>query len=144
MDNLATNVKWNINVFVEDGPTLSSSGQLNSGGSDPIHSVTTINATIPKDGTEKPISVQSGSLEDFEFIFMKSDKYVGTDKTKNLSYKFTDSTGDSDSVIFKKDHILTSSDVIGLFGKAPNSIKFTNDIGDDVNINIVVAKKAVT
>lgn len=140
-------------MFVEDGPTLTSSGRLDSEGSEKVHSVTTINVTVPttkvidagppEKNTETVVSVQSGSLDDFEFIFIKSDQY-DADK---LWYKFAEKSDvpddDSKEMIFEKDHILTSGELIKLFEKAPNFIKFTNHTDKDANINIVVAKRAV-
>ncbi|MDP8889388.1 MAG: hypothetical protein M3M89_07170 [Thermoproteota archaeon] len=141
MSNLPKNLRWNITVYVENGPTLSSTGDLDPGKSDVVHAVDTVNVVAGSGDTT--VSVQPGSLDKIEFMYIASDQYGdGT----NLSYTFMEGAGAGDAsspVVLEKPHILTSGSLIGLFDKAPKEIKISNGTGTDAKIDVVVARKAV-
>lgn len=137
---MAKNVKWSIRVDVDDGPTLSSSGKVDS------NALGTIRVDLPAEEPpqEKAVLVQPGELPMIDFIFIKSTEYG--DSTKSLSYKFSEGnkqTDNSDSVRLDREHLLTSNEIIKLFKKSPKQIKFTNSTEQDVTVDIVIARKAM-
>ncbi len=138
---MAKSVKWNIAVYVKDGPTLTSSGELDPDTSDAVNAVDTLNVTAGSGDTV--VSVQPGDLNKIEFVYIASDQYGdGT----NLSYKFAEGSAPADesaSVVLEKPHLLTSGNLAALFIKAPKQIKITNSTGSDANIDIVIARQAV-
>jgi hypothetical protein len=127
---LTKNVKWNISVYVEEGPTLVSSEQIVT---EAVDAVTVILKPGDKD---KPVLVQPSPLDKIHFICIKSDRY------ESLEYIFNDGTADSDKLLLDKAHFLTSTSLIGLFKKAPKTIKFSNSGTNDAKIDIVVARQA--
>jgi hypothetical protein len=126
-------------VYVEDGPTLTTSGELDPAKSDAVHAVDTLNVTVA-DGGNSTVAVQPGDLSKIEFVYIASDQYGdGTD----LTYKFSDDTGDTGSIALDRPHIVTSGSLVGLYGKAPKQIKIANGTGSDASIDIVIARKAI-
>jgi hypothetical protein len=126
---LAKNVKWNISVYVEEGPSLISSEQIIT------DAVDTVTVTLKAGDANIPVLVQPSSLDKIQFICIKSNMY------ENLSYKFNDGD-DSEPIVLDKAHFLTSSSLIGLFKKAPKTIKFSNSSEKDAKIDIIVARQA--
>jgi len=129
---LGKNVRWNINVNVEEGPSLVSSEQIIT------DAVDAITVELKVGATDQQVLVQPSSLASIKFICIKSDTY------ENISYKLSDETGSTEKIPLDKAHFLTSSSLIGLFKKAPKTIKFSN--GNPVNaksanIDIVVARE---
>lgn len=128
------NVKWNISVYVQEGPSLVSSEQINT------DAVDAITVELKAGATDQQVLVQPSSLANIKFICIKSDTY------ENISYKFSDETGDTEKIPLDKAHFLTSSSLIGLFKKAPKTIKFSNANPENTNtkpanIDIVIARE---
>jgi pantothenate kinase len=117
---------------VQDGPTLTSSHNIDADAVDILNVKIDAGTT-----TDKVVDVQPGDSSEVMFICIKSNVH------DDVKYMFTDSTGDSSQVILDKDHIITSTEVAKLFGKAPNQIKFINNSSTDAVIDIVVARKAI-
>jgi hypothetical protein len=135
---LTKSVKWNLSVYVEDGPTLTSSEDFNAEAVDVV-SIKVNKATSPTAATSSTVDVQPGELEEVKFIYIKSDLYG------KVKYKFKSSgAGDpSAEVTLDKDHVLTSVQLVALFKVSPNKIIFTNsDVEKPANIQVVVARKA--
>jgi len=133
-------VKWFIKVEVEQGPTLTSSGKINS---DAIEYVRV--ELMKEDNKETIVSIQPGELDMIDFMLIKSDKY-GNDPKNQLSYRFSEGNKEQDhseSIILDKDHFLTSNELIKLFKKAPKDIKFTNKTTENVVVDVIIARKAV-
>lgn len=137
---MAKGVKWSMRVDVDDGPTLSSSGKIES------DAIETVKITLVAEDTpeEKIVLVQPGDLSMIDFVYIKSDQYGDLDNP--LSYKFSEGnkqTDNSETVRLDKDHFLTSNELLKLFKKSPKQIKFTNGTGKDATIDIVLARKAI-
>ena len=131
---LTKSVNWNLSVFVQDGPTLTSSDSINADAVDILNVQVDAETT-----TDKAVEVQPGDSSEVMFIYIKSNVHG------DVKYKFTDSTGDSSQLVLDKDHIITSMELSKLFGKAPNRIKFVNNsTTKDATIDIVVARKATS
>jgi hypothetical protein len=128
---LTKSVKWNLSVYVQDGPTLTSSDSIAA------QAVDILNVEIPAGTTtDMPVDVQPGDSSEVMFVYIKSNVYG------DVKYKFTDDTGASSQVVLDKDHIITSTELAKLFGKAPNKIHFVNSSTTNAIIDIVVARKA--
>jgi hypothetical protein len=129
---LGKNVKWNISVYVEEGPSLVSSEQIIT------DAVDAIAVELKGGATDEKVLVQPSSLANIKFICIKSDTY------EKISYKFSEESGDSEEIPLDKAHFLTSSSLIKLFKKAPKTIKFTNKNPANVKpakIDIVIARE---
>lgn len=127
---LTKNVKWNLSVYVQDGPTLASSEDMDAEAVD----IVSVKVEKTKSSTK---DIQPGELDEVKFMYIKSDLY---DKVK---YKFNDGTSDSEEVTLDKDHILTSGELIARFKVSPKKITFTNSSPDtDANLEVVVARSA--
>jgi hypothetical protein len=134
---LTKSVKWNLSVYVEDGPTLTSSEELDT------QAVDVVSIKVDK-GKTSTVDVQPGDLGEVQFIYIKSDLYDDPDdKGKRVQYKFIDGEKKSVVVRLDKDHILTSGNLVKMFQTSPKMIEFTNEKGIDANLQVVVARKAV-
>lgn len=127
---LTKSVKWNLSVYVEDGPSLSSSEDMDA------DAVDVVSVKVAKAGSST-VDVQPGELDEVQFLYIKSDLY------NDVKYKFNDGTTDSAEVTLDKDHILTSGELVARFDVSPNKITFTNsNATTDANVEIVVARSA--
>lgn len=130
-------------MSVQDGPTLTSSGELAV--QEEVDAVDSLNINaIP--GKITTVSVQSGDLEDIEFFYIASDQY-GDGAAATISYTFSDETEGTDgsqTITLEKPHMLTSGNLMKLFIKAPKEIMIDNKTTSDAHIDIVLARKAVT
>jgi hypothetical protein len=134
---LTKSVKWNLSAYVEDGPTLTSSEELDT------QAVDVVSIKVDK-GKTSTVDVQPGDLGEVQFIYIKSDLYDDPDdKGKRVQYKFIDGEKKSVVVRLDKDHILTSGNLVKMFQTSPKMIEFTNEKGIDANLQVVVARKAV-
>jgi hypothetical protein len=125
-------VKWNLSVYVEDGPTLTSSEDFNA------EAVDVVSVKVNK-ATNATVDVQPGDLPEVKFIYIKSDL------PGKVKYKFKSGADPpSAEVTLDKDHILTSVELVALFKVSPKQIIFTNsDVAKDANLQVVVARSAV-
>jgi hypothetical protein len=127
---LTKHVRWNLSVYVEDGPTLTSSEDLTA------EAVDVVSITVLK-STSSTVDVQPGELQEVKFLCIKSDLY------DNVKYKFNNGTSDSEEVTLDKDHILTSGQLVARFKVSPNKITFANSNSEkDANLEVVVARSA--
>jgi hypothetical protein len=129
---LTKSVKWNLSVYVEDGPTLTSSEDFNA------EAVDVVSIKVNK-ASNSTVDVQPGELPEVKFIYIKSDLYG------KVKYKFKSGADPpSAELTLDKDHILTSVELVALFKVSPNKIIFTNsDVAQDANLQVVVARGAV-
>jgi hypothetical protein len=134
---LSTSVRWNLSVYVENGPTLTSSEDFNAEAVDLV-SIKVNKAMSSIVATSSTVYVQPGELQEVKFLYIKSDSYG------KVKYKFKSGT-DPPSVesTLDKDFILTSVELVVLFDVSPNKILFTNpDMAKDANSEVVVARSA--
>ena len=129
---MTKNIKWNTTIYVENGPTFAYDDAISS------EAVDILNFQVAKGTTsEVNVDVQPGSLDALNFLYIKCD---GPPEVK---YKFNDGTSDGKVLVLDRDHLITSTEIIKLFEKAPKLIKFTNSNTEkDANIKIVVGRKA--
>jgi hypothetical protein len=140
--NLPKKVRWDTAVYIENGPTLKTSGELNSPPSNAVNAVDVFSVTATA-GIDTTVAVQPGELKKIEFIYIASDQYG--DDTHNVSYKFAQTSapeGISEAVTLEKPHLVTSRSLVALFTKAPNNIIITNGTDEPANIEIVIGRNA--
>ena len=128
-------VKWNFNVYVEEGPTLTSSDKIDAEAVDiisiPLEKGANVSATV---------DIQPGDLDEVKFVYIK----LKSGTYGKVKYKFNDGSADSAEIVLDKDHIVTSNELVKLFLISPNKIIFTNtDVDVAADIEVVVARKAV-
>lgn len=127
---MTKSVKWNLSVFVEGGPSLSSSEDMDA------DAVDVVSIKVPSGGSST-VDVQPGDLKEVQFLYIKSDLY------DDVKYKFNNGTKDSAEVTLDKDHVLTSGELVAQFEISPNKVKFRNvNLSTDANVEIVVARSA--
>ena len=128
---MTKSVKWNLSVYVEDGPTLTSSEDFNA------EAVDVVSIKVNK-ASNSTVDVQPGELPEVKFIYIKSDLYG------KVKYKFKSGADPpSAELTLDKDFILTSLELVALFNVSPNKIIFTNsEVAKDSNSEVVVARSA--
>jgi len=131
---MTKSVKWNFSVYVEGGPSLSSSEDMDA------DAVDVVSIKVPNQGSST-VDVQPGELDEVQFLYIKSDIY-DDGAGGVVKYKFSDGTNNTDEVILDKDHVLTSAELVALFEYSPKKATFTNTNAKDANVEIVVARSA--
>ncbi|MCL4436303.1 MAG: hypothetical protein M1503_02930 [Thaumarchaeota archaeon] len=129
---MAKSVRWSFNLSVDGGPTKTLAGSFDADGVDML-SVTIAKNTV----SDESVEVQPGDLSDVKLLYIKSSLH------DDVSYKLSDGTTDSDSIVLDTDHVLNSSEIVKVIGTAPKIIKFQNsNTTTDANIEILVARSA--
>ena len=131
---MVVSVKWNFNLLIDGGQSLTLADKFDSTAYDKI------SVTIKKGGHDTTVIVQPGSIEDVDFFCIKSDQY-SIDKDKQLAYKVGEGTT---PIILDHAHVLIGNSLVSLLGEAPTILVFNNTTDKDANIEIMVGRKATT
>src|SRR5438093_13472735 len=100
---MTKSVKWNLSVYVEGGPSISSSENMNA------DAVDVVSIKVAKNASST-VDVQPGQLDEVKFLYIKSDLYDAVNG--GVKYQFNDGTTNSDEVILDKDHVLTTGELV--------------------------------
>lgn len=133
---MSEQVKWTLNIEVVDGPKMSASK------TETVDAYDKIEAEIPKkqNGAEtKTVEVQPGGAGKVQFLLIKSSAYG-----EKLTYKAQDDTGDSAIIKLDSIQLLIGAGAVGLLGKAPQKLIFSNELDQTASIEILVGRKATT
>lgn len=132
---MSEKISWTLNVQVESGPKISESKTIT------VEAYDKIEVTIKDKATEEEVWVQPGDKGQVQFLLIKSDEYG--DK---LTYTVNVAATTSSISIIKLDalQLFMGDGVAELLdkNKAPEKLFFTNNLGKDVSIEILVGRKA--
>jgi hypothetical protein len=124
-------INWTVNIQVMGGPAISETKTIE------VDAYDKIDVVIEDGTTDKEVQVQPGSTG-VQFLMIKTDNYG--DK---LKYKVNDGTSStSDINLDSPVHLFIGSGSIGLFGKAPIKFLFSNSLGKNAAVNILVGRDA--
>jgi hypothetical protein len=137
---LTKSVKWNLSVFVEDGPTRTFSDEVKAEAVDVV-SVKVLKKSGP-DPTLVVAEIQPGDLDEIKFLYLQ----LKSGPEEGIKYNFTDNEAApgniADALTLDNDHVLTSGELVGLFPKAPKWIAFFNEKDQDAEVEVMVARRA--
>lgn len=111
-----TTINWSLNLQVIGGM------QIPISGSKSVEAYDKIEVIINPDSTEKSVDIQPSSANQVNLLFIKSNLYG-----PNITYKASDGTNDSESIILDDPQIFLSSGAISLLTVAPKILKFKNN-----------------
>lgn len=128
---MSENINWTLNIQVTGGPKVSVSETITVDAYDKIQ-------VIVEDGaSDKEVQIQPGDLGQVQFLLISSDQY-----SADLSYKVNEDT--ADAIKLDALQLLIGDGAVGLLGAAPEKLLFSNNLGSDASIQILVGRKATT
>lgn len=122
-------INWALNVQVVGGPTISASKTIT------VDAYDKIGVTVTAQGTET-VEIQPGGADRVQFLLINSDEFDDA-----LTYEIN-ATGNS--IKLDAPQVLIGDGAVGLLGAPPNSLAVTNGLAQDVNIEVIVGRKAIT
>lgn len=122
-------INWMLNVQVIGGPKLSDSQTVE------VDAYDKIEVTIEAGAADKEVQVQPGGSGQVQFLLIRSSQYKDT-----LTYKVNDSTN---VVKLNALQLFMGDGAVGLLDPAPEKLLFSNEMGEDVLIHILVGRKAI-
>jgi hypothetical protein len=131
---MAAKITCNISVQMVGGPAITNSLSMMVDAIDMIDSL-----PVPDKAAGEAISVQPGEVGQVNFLLIKASKWG--DK---LSYS-VDAAELDETKRIKLDtslQIFLGTGSVGLYGKAPKTLFFYNELGEDANVTIFAGRKA--
>lgn len=133
-------VKWNFNLFVNDGKPLTLDGSI-----DGITAYDKLSIKVPKEGSEPPtgttVDLQPSVVDNLFLLCIRSDVYQAADGSNKLTYNLSNVTGANDNELLGP-HVLIGNALVKLLGDDLTKLKFINTTAKDANIEVVVGRKA--
>ena len=123
---MSQTLTWSFKVQVTGGPTISIADAIS------VEAYDKIEATVPGSGTAT-VNIQPG--DGAEFLLITASDYA------SLTYVVD---AGPDTVTLDGPHILIGEGAVSLLGSTQNQIVFTNADPADVDVSILVGRKATT
>ena len=131
---MSVKINWAMNVQIDGGPRVASSGAVE------VDAYDSIEVTVPKNtnGTNgtATVKVQPGAAADVLFLLIQTDTY----KNSPLSYTAENSTK---SVKLDAQQTLIGAGATSLLDKPPTTLTFVNTGQTPAAVRILVGRKAV-
>lgn len=96
-----------------------------------------IDVVIADEASDEDVEVQPGGAGQVQFMLIVSDAY-GAD----LTYKVNVDT--ADPIKLDAQQLLVGDGAIGLLGEPPEKLLFSNELGQDASVKIIIGRKALT
>ncbi|HEC97725.1 MAG TPA: hypothetical protein ENI58_06160 [Nitrospirae bacterium] len=94
-----------------------------------------IDVTVGASDSDKVVEIQPGASSQVQMLLIKSSEY-GTD----LTYKVQDAG--ATPIVLDQDQLFLGQGAVGLLGTQIDRLLFTNNLGNDVTIEILVGRDA--
>ncbi len=94
-----------------------------------------IDVTVGASDSDKVVEIQPGASSQVQMLLIKSSEY-GTD----LTYKVQDAG--ATPIVLDQDQLFLGQGAVGLLGAQIDRLLFTNNLGNDVTIEILVGRDA--
>jgi len=132
-------VKWNFNLFVNDGKPLTLEDTING-----ITAYDKISIVVASETSGTPtgvtIDLQPSTVDNVVLLCIASDHYPKSSSEK-LTYTLEKVTGAKENHL-ESAHVLIGNALVKLLGADLTQLKFVNTTAQDANIDIVVGRKA--
>lgn len=119
-----------LKASVVGGPSISVSEAIT------VEAYDKIDVTILQGAVDKEVEIQPGASTLVQMLLIKSSKYDGT----KLKYKVHD-TG-ATPIVLDKEQLFLGQGAVGLLGTDLDKLFFTNNLTEDVTIEILVGRDA--
>jgi len=127
---MSEKISWTVNAQVVGGPRISESQTIE------VDAYDMIAVTVEDTAADKEVQVQP-SPTGTKVLLIRSDQYG-----ENLTYKVKDETGVTGSIKLDALQLLIGGGAVGLLGKAPIKLLFSNTSGKTASIQILVGRDA--
>jgi hypothetical protein len=118
-----------LNVQVVGGPKYSASSTV------PVDAYDKIRVAVAAGGTDEVVEIQPGNAGRVQFLLISSNKF-----DKQLTYKVNNA---GNAIALDAVQLLVGVGAVGLLPAAPKSLAFTNALAEDVDIEVLVGRKAI-
>jgi hypothetical protein len=124
------NLVWTLEARIADGPKVSTSESFS------VEAYDSIEVTVDDGDEDKAVEVQpAATAAQVQFLLVRADIYGD-----QLTYKINDPGNPGHEL--DRQLLLAGAGAIGLLGAAPQSLYFTNHLGEKVTVRIIVARDA--
>ncbi len=140
---MASAVKWNFNLSVVQGPSVS----LSSPNPNTVDAYDNVNVAIPNDGAAHPVQIAPETSTDIiTFIVISSDQYDASSQSSSMTFTYRIGSSTTD-VTLDGPQFLMSPALVSLYSPPPSSpgvvaMTFTNKTSNPANVSILVGRKA--
>jgi len=125
---MSEKINWTLNVQVVGGPKNSASSTVI------VDAYDKIGVAVAAGDTEE-VEIQPGNAGRVQFLLISSNKF-----DDQLTYKVNNAGTD---ISLDAVQLLVGDGAVGLLPAAPKSLAFTNDLAEDVDIEVLVGRKAL-
>jgi|SRR5215203_674189 len=126
---MSEKINWTLNVQVVGGPKMSASQTVT------VDAYDKIQVPVDAQDTDKVVEIQPGSVGRVQFLLISSNQF-GDD----LTYKVNNA---GDAIKLDAQQLLIGDGAVGLLGASPpETLSFTNDLAQNVNIEVLVGRNA--
>jgi hypothetical protein len=126
---VAEKIVWSLSAQVSGGPAIAASNILN------VDAYDKIGVTL-EPGVTKTAEVQPGGEDRVRFLLISADQFG-----EDLTFKVADAAA---TIKLEAPLVLIGDGAVDLLDTPPQSISFTNDTQNSVNIDIIVGRMATT
>ena len=132
-------VKWNFNLFVNNGQLLTTGDKIEG-----ITAYDKVSITVPSEEGATPVGktvdLQPSEIGNVVLLCVTSDVYQKSGEEK-LYYTLANDT-DAEENYLESAHVLIGTSLVKLLGGDLTKLKFINKTGKEANIEIIVGRKA--
>jgi hypothetical protein len=138
---MASTVKWNFNLSVVQGPSVSLSA------SNSVDAYDNLSVTIPNDGSSHTVQIAPETSTDvITFIVISSDQYDASSVSSSMTFTYRIGGGTTD-ITLDGPQFLMSAALVSIYSPPPTnpgvvSMAFTNKTGNPANVTILLGRKA--
>ncbi len=126
---MAEKINFSLSFQVAGGTTVPVSGSIES------EAYEKIQVNVPVGASNLTVNLQPGGPNLAGFLLIKASKY-GTD----LTYKVNSDSGDA--VVLDGPHVFIGSGAVGILDSAPTQLLFSNNLTEEVTIDILLGRDA--
>lgn len=128
---MSEKINWILNIQVIGGPRISESKTME------VEAYDKIEVKIDNGASDREIEVSPGEGT-VQFLLIKTDHYGN-----GLQYKVNNGSTSSNPIILDEPvHLFMGAGSVGSLGIVPIKLLFTNELGEDVLIHILIGRDA--
>ena len=128
---MSSKINLKLRVSVVGGPEISLSDEI------PVEAYDKIDVTIVTGDSDKEVVIQPVLSEMVQLLLIRASEYG-----KSLTYKVHKKT-DATPIALDKEQLFLGKGAVGLLGTELDKFFFTNNLGKDVTIEILIGRDAI-
>ena len=124
-------VRWSFSVEVANGPKVAVSRMLMD-----VDTYDHIEAVIPAAAEKFKVKVQPSATSELSLVVVSSSHYADS-----ITYQLK-SADDADKLVLDQPHLFVGKGGVGILGGTVKDFYFSNDLAEDIAVQVLVARKA--